>query len=313
MLRSELDNLQILLKLSSILSVSPDYKTVQRRGKSSLKSSRFYAITFASIIITGYGMSLDGTIRQKYIEDHDSRIHIILDSVTTLLFTISAVITVLNPMFYYNTWAEFFILIKNLTKATDRSNYSISRIRLNIELFCINAVFGLRFFWSVYAWNSSLGINVSKYYIFRHAIEYFSLISITVMIYLNKIIKHNYHLLNQRAKRHSTSIERRCIKNKLKPPLAYIDVSNNNESGIKSICQNYRKLRRLVHLFNRIFGLQLLLILGITIMAVLEGLNYVLKQTNFLTLSWSGASTLFSLVSLVLVCINWLIGSHVKI
>lgn len=300
MFESELDNLRILLKLTSILSVSPDYKTIKHGGKSALNSTRLYAITLASIIITAYGISLHGAIRHKYAQYHDSRMDIILDSVTTLLFTISAVISVISPVLHYNTWAEFLKSLRFIAQTTGHSKHTITTTRLNIELLCVNAVFGLRFLWSVYAWNNSLGIDVSKYYVFRHAIEYFSLISIALMIYLNKILTHSYRLLNESAE-HAvlpTAVEQNKIRNKIKPSIAYIDSFNAHGSGIKNIYQNYRKLRRLVFLFNRIFGLQILFVLGITIMSMLEGLNYAMKQTGFLMLTWSGSSTLFSLVSL---------------
>lgn len=297
--RDELDILRGLLKLTSMLSISPNYKST-KNGK---KSSRLYGILIASVILISYGISIDGTIKQQYIKNHYSRMEILLDSMTTLLVTVSAIITVLSPVFYYHTWTEFFKLLRNLIKTTDNSilNDNITAMRVNIEVFFINAVFGIRFVWSILVWERCIGIETSKYRIFSHAIEYIPLISITLMIYLNRIIKHKYKQLNKSAQQLSTWMGWRNITSQTnKFSVLTIYTANDFKNRIKIIHEKYRKLGRIVFYYNCIFGWQILFILGITIMAMLDGLNFILKQNNVFLLSWNGVGTLLSLVSLII-------------
>lgn len=298
MSKNEANDFKILLKLGKIFSVTPSYEYIRSDRNASLMS-RIYGILFPAGIVMAYGVCLNGTIKYRYKKFHVEAVGVIIDSMTTFLFASSAVITTLSPTLHRQTWRKFFNLLEDVNKdmnysATDRTN---NTRRARIEFFFAHVTFLLIYFWNISVWAYFLGIQTSGYYIFRHSAEYIPFLSTILMVYLNRIIRDRYTCLNKAVKQPAVWAVKRNFTSELKQLHLYVRNSTVAEESIRRIQRNFRKLGKLVCMFNNIFGYQILFLIGMTILTLLESLESALREDSILIMSWSSVTTAFSVVS----------------
>lgn len=299
MLDHEVNVFKMLLKLASFFSVSPSYEFI-RSNKNVSFTSRIYGLVVPIGIIVAYGVCLDGTIRYRYKQFHVEEVGIVIDSMTTFLFASSAVITTLSPALHRQTWKSFFKLLKDVSETMNcsRAAHDNTFKNLKVQLFVVHVLFLFIYFWNISVWAYFIGIETSRYYIFRHSAEYIPFLSTILMVNLCKIIRRRYRFLNESVRQPAIWATNRNFKEELKHLHLRVRVSSKSEESIRNIQRNYRKLGKLVYIFNSLFGYQILVLIGMTILTLLESLESAIREESILILTWSSITTAFSFVSM---------------
>lgn len=293
------DPFKILLNLASLFSVSPSYEYVNK-DKSPALIFRIYGLAMPVVIIVAYGVCLDGTIKYRYKKFHVEAVGVVIDSMTTFLFGSLAVITTLSPALQCQTWRNFFRILEDVTKTMNCPRTARNATRnLKIQLFIIHALFLLIYFWNISVWTYFIGIQTSKYYIFRHSTEYVPFLSTILMVNLSRTIRHRYRFLNNTVKQPAVWAIKRNFKNDKSKQLLWFSNSRESEETIRNIQRNYRKMGKLVNLFNSLFGYQILLLIAMTIITLLESLESAIREDSIIILLWSSITTTFFFVSLI--------------
>lgn len=294
--KNEKDVLKLLLKLSNTFSVSPSYRFIRYNLKHSpFIKPNLFTILCVILSIVAYVMYLQNAIQKDYYDGESASVlRTLLDVLATLSYTVSGLVTMASPIVYRDVWKSFFRLLQEVSLALGSgiSHYSaVTKKRCLIDLLILHVIFIFKIFWNCFVWVSEEDIESYMFYIPIDLIEYFTLISLVLMIYLNKIIRQRYLCLNNFVKYFPWLTSR----------------GDKNENTIRNVQVNYRNLGKLVALFNKIFGYQMLLTVEISIISILESFYYALSQGSYLIISWCVVYTGFAFVS-----IN-LLGKYVEV
>lgn len=284
---NEKDVLKILLTLTSTFSVSPGYRLIKYNVKAPFLKSHLFTIFCAIASVIAYAIYLHSAIKTSYGKEKASILHTLLDVLATLTYTISGLVTLSGSIVHREVWKEFFRILQDVSRSfgSGTSCYTkTSRIRLLLDISILFALFFLKIFWNVFVWVTEEDIESYIFYIPVDLIEFFTLISLISMVYLNKIIREKYVFLNKFTKQSHVWANQRYHK---------------RENIFRRIQVNYRKLGKLVQLYNKIFGYQMLLTVTLTVITILESFYYALSEESYLIISWCVTSTSFALVSFI--------------
>lgn len=280
--KNEKDVFKTLLRLTSTFSVSPSYKLIRYNISAPFIKTHLFTIFCAIVSVIAYAVYLESAIQTKYGNEQASVLRTLLDVLATLTYTVSGLITLSSTIIYRDAWKDFFESLQDVSRALGSGTAcyaTTSRRRLLLDIFILMTIFFFKIFWNIFVWVTEEDIESYMFYIPVDLIEYFTLISLISMVYLNKIIRQRYMFLNNFTKQ------------------AWSSHCSRNENIFRRIQVNYRKLGKLVQLFNKIFGYQMLLTVTLTVIAILESFYYALSEESYLIISWCVVSTGFALVS----------------
>lgn len=271
--------IKILLRLTSTFFVTPSYGFLMHDYKApSLINSNFFSIICAFLLLSTYIVYLQYSIKMFYLHNSASALGIVVDTLSILSYTILATVTILSPVFHRQTWKEMFALLQEVDKDMnyDASQYPPTNRRwFLVQLFAVHIVFAFKIVWNMLVWFIYENMSAYVYYVPFDLSEYFSVISLLLMVYLNKIIRKKYAYINKLLSQY------------------------NNQERIRCIRKIYRKLGTSIHLYNTIFGYQMLFVVQTTVITVLESLYYGLRQHHhYMLISWCIICTIYALVSI---------------
>lgn len=123
-----------------------------------------------------------------------------------------------------------------------------------LEILAVHLYSFVRFIFVNWTYIPIIGIGISKNYIFRNLNEYYSFISIMMVVHVNNIIRRKFRLLNEILR---------------------------SSNCVRHVQMNYRKTTHLIDSFNGVFGYQILFIMAHAIVGMLECLNNVLTLHDY--------------------------------
>lgn len=210
-----------------------------------------------------------------------STIHIFIDLLTSLFITIEGSSLQITSLLFSTKWRS---LLKEFNFKNGNKNYIAS---ICFEMFILHFLFIGRIIWNFFVWSNILGLKFYSYYIFRSIHEYHTMITIVLMVHINRIIKKRFCVMNE--------ILSNTTK-KLEWQMHYV----------RKVEIIYRKLMLVLENFNYVFGYSILFIIGNAVAVILESLRYALQHHSFsstedmLIMGWSLTSIVFVLVSFII-------------
>lgn len=273
--------INVLIRLTSTFFITPSYNFIMCNMETSYTRRIICSIMCAISLAVIYVVYLQFSINAFYIHQGASSLGVVVDSLSILSYTVLAIVTVLSPVFHMQSWKQMFILLQEVSEALNcnTSQYSSTNRKWFVAGICvIHVAFIAKIIWNIIVWLIYEKMDGYVYYIPVDVSEYLSVISMILVIYLNKIIRHKYAYLNNFVKR---SVNK--------------DWKSKN---IRSIRKNYRKLGTAIQLLSKIFGYQMLCVMETTIISILESFYYALRQQHNIVISWCVVYTVFAIVSL---------------
>lgn len=119
-----------------------------------------------------------------------NNIHTFIDLLASMLITVQSISIQLTSLEYSTTWRKRLQEL-NIGNATQ------PKARIYFQIFIIHFVFILKAGWNLCTWTTIVEWKVNNCYLFRIVRDYFTTISIAMMVYINFIIKHRFHCLYQ--------------------------------------------------------------------------------------------------------------------
>lgn len=255
----------ILLKIAKFCGICP----LEKRTRFSV----FYQIFILCVTLSLTVISTYLYLGENY---HTmSSLRALLNIFTLTFLTIEGIAIQITSLLYPKTW-------KRLYKELDLNRNGISpKTKIYFELFVIHFLFFGRIVWNLSVWVAISGWKMNSLFIYRIIYEYNAIISVTLMVHINNIIRKRL----------------RCTYGIL------LKAEKNYQYGIRvlQVEIDYRKLLRVLDDFNCIFGYQILFLMGHTIIILLSVLHVTLIYSsndlnNILILSWTTNTVIFILV-----------------
>lgn len=246
--KSEKTALKMLLKLTSTFSVTPSYEFIRYDAEDSpIFKFHLHTIMYLIFNITACVLSEYDTLSNETT----SVTFAVLDGLSTLSLTVSAITVVISPVMSRKTWKEFFKQLQDVSRTlgpSARFSSTINRRRILIDCLIIQAIYAFKLFSNMYVCTIELDVTSSAVYIIPlDLVEYFVFISLILITSLNTIIRQKYSVLNNSLKIHSSQ----------------------RGGNVRNMQANYRKLVKLTKFFNDIFGYQMLFIVETAVVKVL--------------------------------------------
>lgn len=273
--RDNIRYITLLFKLTNILAITPRY-SFSKAKIISVRCSRFYSVFGAAIIITGSIFSFYGkSTIYKRIKVTIMVVDIIKQTSSTLLNLVS----VLGISFFnLKNYSRFLNLLSTIDDKFSQNLSYFHKSKRNIlyfELMCFHIFLG-----TVYIFDISVKFSKRKsiafsFYMFEIVQYYHSYVAILLIYNFSMVIKDRFEKVNE-----SLLKLKRCISNPNYLPLQLFNTETKTKN-IKDILSLYTKICESVRLFNKIFGLEILLITHNLVLSVLSTLNVGLIHTFF--------------------------------
>lgn len=292
--------IEILLRIGSTFGVSP-ISSLSHQGDNKVKVS---FILF--LLLLSSTMCVSSTYynaKDNYV--NMNKMDLFVDLLSMVFNGMLGVIIIIGSLCYSQTWKKLLVKLQSSRKLIQCWTHFFNsdkeeKVTVYTEIIVCHVIFIVRFAWDAYVWISCHGFNVYKNSIYRIYNEYCAMISILIMIHINLVIRSYFVLLNNtlRFTARETAQQLALI------PIAFNKPQFYNE--IRNIQNTYRKLSKMIEHFNTIFGYQILLLMGYTIVVTLGSLQGALKYNNFnekidvMVLSWSVISSTIIIVSAIL-------------
>lgn len=292
--------IEILLKVGSVFGVSP----IGSLSKIEATRSKSFTVILLALSTATCTISLYFNARDNYT--NMTKMDMFVDLLSMVFNAMEGTVIIMGPLFASSTWKKLLYELQSCTQWNNPIHTTKERtVQVYAELFIFHAMFVARFSWDAFVWISCRGIDIYKNYFYRAYHEYCAIISILLMVHFNLVIQNHFRLLN-------TAVWR--VVNNYYPEqqkggqLCLLDAGSFNKLNmsyeLRGIQMTYRKMTKMVDHFNRIFGYQILLLMGYTVAVMLGGLHNALKYNNFkekidaMILSWSVISGTIIVVSI---------------
>lgn len=226
-------------------------------------------LTLSITIISTYGNS--GMIYRNI-----STMNIIIDLLTAVFTTLQGIAIHLTFLLHTTTWRKLIQELK-LEKARHLN------ISVYLKLFFIHFFFGVKIGWTFFVILVIQRWDFNPYLACRILYEYYGVILVTLLVYINGIIKTEFH-----------SIHVILLKN------SAVFCNNFNSTDVRKLQSAYRKLSLLVDYLNKVFGYPILSIMACAITMMLNSLcnALIFYDINILLLSCNMVQSIFASVLL---------------
>lgn len=212
---------------------------------------KVYAAFMFAILIGIYLYSIHGTIRNTY--PYMTAMEIFTETCVFLCIILLDSSSILETYTKKRLWIKMMGTFKSidiyLVKSLNKKNpvcYSIW-----IQLFFAHLIYFIVECGNMIIWTKEYGFGYYRYYIFEVVVKYYTMIIVMFICNFALSIKYRYERFNEELRK--------------------ADILNVSELRIL-----FKKLSYLVQIFNNIFGLQMLLVLSVSIMSLLDVLSFIM-------------------------------------
>lgn len=201
--------------------------------------------------------------------------------------------------------ASWKIFLKDLHAGNDAERASNGA---RARLLLLHVMFLVKVLWNAFAWTHVVRFDEYKYHVYRDFYDYYGMIAVVLMVYINRAIKEKIQLMNGVLR---PSFQRRVYRNSILPA-EFKPTNGVTCFQIRYVQRTYRKLTRLIKQFSSIFGYQILFIMAKTVVVMLESLHNALRihdviddtskymYGRIMVLCWCATSTLTAVVRVCL-------------
>lgn len=176
----------------------------------------------------------------------DEPISTFIDLTTALITIFMGLSIQLLSLWNPEKWRDLY---KHLGIDSNSNFITSGKRSVYFEIIIVHIFFCLKIMFAIWVWTPLIGLRFTENYCFRHINEYFSVLLTMILVHINRIMKINFSLMNEGLKR---------------------------SEYVKTYQITYGKLLLLIEKFNRVFGYQILFLMGHSIAIMLESLNYSL-------------------------------------
>lgn len=227
--------INILLKIARICGTFPTEKP----------SRRFYVyqclIFICNLFFITFGMYRN---LSNYYRDSNT-LNIFMDVMTSSLVGLQGLSYQLLCLCYPERCRKFY---RKLKMVFDKTTTTTNKTGVYLEMFALHAVFLLKVFLLFWIWVPVVGIEINLNYSFRILNDYYTMVSVLLLVHINIVLKERFILMN-----------------------AFLQRSN----CVRYVQKVYGKTIRLIEDFNSIFGYHILLLMAFLIFLSLESLNNI--------------------------------------
>lgn len=262
--------IKILIKMARICGICPFEKPS--------RSSVLYHACIFCLLFSFSALSIYRAGSENY--NDTSTMHICIDLLTSSFVTIQGCSNQLVSLLYPGAWRNLFNEL-DLVNGNEKPTKTVC-----IKIFILYLLLVAKIACTSLVWTTVIGWELSKYYIFRLLHEYYTILTIILMVYINLVVKKRFHAMNEILCNTSTFFIKKFDQN----------------IQIREVEATYRKLLLVLEHFNSVFGYQILFIMANAVAVILECLRNALKHHDFnnienvLIVGWSIISVIFVLV-----------------
>lgn len=268
--------LKPIYKLSNLLGLAPPYDFDNFESKTQNHFYKYYCTAILCFLITTYIYSMYGSISRLYQLSQTTTI--IIQILYYLFIMILNVITVFGSFIQNKlSWKKMLDTFKKL----DSQINLMAKKRLLISTFNLQIIVGHLLLITVlgydaYVGQDAYGIELFQYFICIKLEFYLIFITVILMCHFALAIKNRFESFNE-ILRKITIANTPYIISKKSNSISPININIFTSKGnLKNITRMFSTLSELVNLYNKIFGWQILVLMGIVLMALLESFNFIM-------------------------------------
>lgn len=271
---TSLYNINLLRVIGKYLAILPPECCINsEEGTYSLNGFyKWYTISVLVFIIIGYSLSVWGRFKEIYNTFPSNTL-----VVTDIGLNVSAIITnilsiTLPSMVYLKQYGTFFKTFQDLDMHFTENGPEMKRHRFYTFFAVTHILFISLSLYNAYIWNTSYGFVVYRYYIFENIQNYHIFIMVITIFILTRAIA-------QRFKRINTALEELTLNSKIYVRSLHCNADLTKWELFETVRQLstfYEKQIAQVHLFNEVFGWQILFLSLYIIMGLLNALDILI-------------------------------------
>lgn len=272
--------IEILLRIGSIIGVCP----VGSLSRIETVRHKFFAFLLLAVSLATCTYSIYFNAKDNYI--HMTKMDTFVDLLSLVFNALHGSVIIIGPLFCSATWKKLLAELQSHRHLTQW--YKVVHKKENrkalvyTEMFLIHVLFIARFSWDAFVWISCHGFKIYKNYLYRMYHEYSAMIAILLMVHINLAIQNHFQLLNNAL---------RCVvkifypTGEMETQLCLLQGNSLNKLNmsyeLRNIQTAYRRLSKMIERFNKIFGHQILFLMGYTVTVMLASLHNSLIHNNF--------------------------------
>lgn len=265
--------LKHILKLNNLLSVAPKYDFTNKCVIQS-KFYLLYSIITAAVLIVGYICS---AVMSASYDSQTSITSKFLDIISSVLLLTAAVITTTNPIFQVKGWQK---LLRDLYRVHEKLLLGNTQLETKgaasfYKLLALYCIVIMKDTFRIVIW-SFIDIKTptsSKFFIGSCIYEFYCFTSTILFVQLNCVLRKMYKVLIDVLK-HNDNIKYNFVSPNAE---IYTIASKLTYSHARYATRIYKSLYCIVKQYNSIFGYQILLSLGFTLISVLKTFDVYLR------------------------------------
>lgn len=266
-------------KLANILALAPPYNFDYIEKNNLVGTYKYYPIAMAIFVTTTYVYGMYGIVKKVFPLAQTTTIVI---QVLFYLFIVSSNLMSMLGGGFYN-WKAWNEMLDIFAKVDSQVGFSRIQKKSVITAFYIHIICGHALLLSVYSFDiyvgsTNYGMNIYQHYLCVRYQYYFIFIEVILMCNFAISIKQRFKYFNKMLKTISTNNNKKIFVVKTKS-ISYAVPTELNSFGLnnlKSITRMFTVLSELIHLYNKIFGWQILILLGMVLLSLLESFNFIM-------------------------------------
>lgn len=266
--------LNSIIKLNNFLSVAPKYDFAKKRV---IKSTfcLLYSLTTAAIFITSYVCS---AVMSEPYDSKTSLTSKFLDIISSVLLLTAALITTTNPIFQAKGWQKMLRDLYHVNeKLLQNNEFKAKRIGTVYKLLALYCVVITKDAFRMAIWFciDATTPTSSKFFICSCLYEFYCFSSTILIVQLNYVLNKRYKILVDVLKRtdFNTNYKYNVSSHSGICTVAF----KSTYSHARYVTRIYKTLYCIVKEYNSIFGYQVLLSLGFTLISVLKTFDIYLR------------------------------------
>lgn len=240
-----------LMRLGRVVSVTIHYDFKNNQIFHSRKN--YYAYFIISLLLTLYFTSLTGIIQN--VVPKMSALEILSESLLYFCIMAFDVNAVLETATKQRKWIKLLDLLETIDSLIKESpttrNYQNT---MNLQITISHISYFVLASLNTYSWIYKFGFKYYRYYIFEVIIKYYVMLITLIICNFTLAIMRRFQYFNGKLK----------------------EASMKNNIDICSMKILFNNLVNLTQTYNELFGLQILILLSISVLGLLDVLTYVL-------------------------------------
>lgn len=303
-----------LFHLANFLALAPPISFKNKQSSAAIFKFKLWAVTVGLLIVSTYVYCMNGTSRTIF---KSNKMTTTVIEIIFFLFTTAAnVISVFGAAFFnMESWFNMFRIFIRIEHELPQNYTTNKHLTLHYLIVVFgNLVFAAILAFDVYINENLYGIAVYQYHLILRIQYYFIFVVVTLSCAFAWGIRKMFANFNEVLMKIKPS-HLYVVKAKRSNSISPITLDRfNNLNHVKNTTKMFTVLSDLVELYNKIFGWQILILMGIVLMTLLESFNFIMvsgiserevgKLFNLEKLLLSLLSTLQFLV--IFVCVVFL-------